>query len=155
MDKPIPQTPPVIIAPGQGTLIKAFGEEIIMHLGAAQTGGKLSLWTEISPPGGGPPPHYHLYDDECFLVEEGAVSFFIDGAWSQVGPGGVVHAPIGSVHTFKNNTDKPTRMRISTSPGGFEVFFTRCAEEFAKPGGPEMERIVAISAEHGIHYVNP
>ena len=28
-------------------------------------------------------------------------------------------------------------------------------EEFQKPGGPDMVQIFEISAEHGIHYVNP
>jgi hypothetical protein len=29
------------------------------------------------------------------------------------------------------------------------VFFARCAEEFAKPGGPNMGRIIEITNEHG------
>ena len=43
-------------------------------------------------------------------------------------------------------------MLIHTAPSGFETFFARCAEEFAKPNPPDMSRIVEISAEHGIHY---
>ncbi len=35
---------------------------------------------------------------------------------------------------------------------GFDRYFARCAEEFAKGGEPDMPRIVAISAEHGIHF---
>jgi hypothetical protein len=27
-----------------------FDEEVIVHLGGAQTGGKLTLWSEITPP---------------------------------------------------------------------------------------------------------
>jgi quercetin dioxygenase-like cupin family protein len=144
---------PTFRLPGQGRVIRAFGDEVIMHLEGEDTGGALSLWTNITPPGGRPPPHYHLKEDECFQVQEGRLSFLVDGHWQEVGPGGVVFAPRGSVHTFKNVGDKPSRMTISTSPAGFETFFSRCAEEFAKPAGPDMERIVAISAEHGIHYV--
>jgi hypothetical protein len=44
-------------------------------------------------------------------------------------------------------------MLISTSPAGFELFFARCAEEFKKPDGPDINRVVEISAEHGIHFV--
>jgi hypothetical protein len=32
------------------------------------------------------------------------------------------------------------------------VISARCQEEFQKPGGPDMERVLAISAEHGIHF---
>jgi hypothetical protein len=41
--------------------------------------------------------------------------------------------------------------------GGRELrhlcFCSRRAEEFAKPGGPDMERIVETGAEPGIHFV--
>ena len=124
-----------------------------MHLEGEDTGDVLSLWTSITPPGGGPPPHDHLNEDEWFVVQEGRLSFFADGQWREVGPGGVVFAPRGSVHTFKNVGDRPSRMTVGTSPAGFEIFFSRCAEEFVKAEGPNMERIVEISAEHGIHYV--
>jgi hypothetical protein len=41
--------------------LHAFCEEVIVHLAGAQTGGKIA-------PGGDPPPHYHLNEDELFLV---------------------------------------------------------------------------------------
>ena len=45
-------------------------------------------------------------------------------------------------------------MLIMTVPSGIERFFARCAEEFAKPGGPpEMARLFDIGAEHGIHFI--
>jgi quercetin dioxygenase-like cupin family protein len=144
---------PSVTLPGQGRVIRAFGDEVIMHLEGEQTGGALSLWTNITPPGGGPPPHYHLNEDEWFVVQEGRVSFLVDGQWQEAGAGAAVFAPRGSVHTFKNVGDKPSRMIVSTSPAGFETFFSRCAEEFVKPGGPNMERIIEIAAEHGIHFV--
>jgi quercetin dioxygenase-like cupin family protein len=144
---------PILSLPSEGRVLRAFGEQIIMHLEAVHTGGALSLWTEITPPGGGPPPHYHVNEDECFIVQEGQVSFLTDGQWREVPVGSAVYAPRKSVHTFRNVGKQPSRMLVSTSPGGFENFFSRCAEEFAKPSGPDMNRIVAISAEHGIHFV--
>jgi quercetin dioxygenase-like cupin family protein len=148
--------PPALVPAGNGTRLRAFGDEIQIHLGAAQTGGKVTLFTDTTPPGGGPPPHYHLNEDEWFYVLEGRVSFLVQGKWQEpVGPGAVAFAPRGVVHSFKNAGDTPLRQLITTSPSGFETFFSRCAEEFAKPGGPDMQRIVAISAEHGIHFVQP
>jgi quercetin dioxygenase-like cupin family protein len=144
---------PAIVQPGAGQTLRAFGEEVIIRLSGAETQGRLTLWTEITPPGGGPPPHYHEREDEWFIVEEGRVGFFANGAWQELGPGGTVFMPRGLVHTFKNMGDAPSRMTISTSPSGFEIFFARCHEEFGKPGPPDMARITAISAEHGIHFV--
>jgi hypothetical protein len=59
------------------------------------------------------------------------------------------------IRTFKNIGDTPSRLLIETSPAGFETFFARCAQEFARPGGPDMQRIIAISTEHGIQFVTP
>jgi quercetin dioxygenase-like cupin family protein len=142
-----------IVTRDEARVLRAFGEEVIIHLGAAQTGGKLTVWTEITPPGGGPPPHYHTNDDESFHVLEGRVEFFADGQWHEVAPGGTIFMPRGAVHGFRNVGTTPSRMLLSTTPSGVEVFFARCADEFAKPGGPDMPRVMEISAEHGIHFV--
>ena len=144
---------PVIRPPSEKTVLHAFGEEVIVHLSGKDTGGALALWTEITPPGGGPPPHYHENEDETFVVQEGRFSFFRDGRWEELGPGGVAFMPRNAVHTFKNVGDNPGRLLISTHPSGFEIFFARCAEEFARPTPTDMQRIIAISAEHGIHFV--
>lgn len=145
---------PVVVPSSQRQILRAFGEEVHIRLGGDQTGGRLALWVEITPPGGGPPPHYHTQEDETFYVIEGLASFFKEGQWQEVTPGGSAFMPRGVVHTFKNVGQTPLRMLISTSPAGFEVFFARCAEEFAKPEPPDMARIIEISAEHGIHFVD-
>ena len=41
-------------------------------------------------------------------------------------------------------------LAIITTPSGFEVFFSRCADEFAKATPPDMGRISEIFGEHGI-----
>ena len=147
-------TPPVTVShPAQARIISAFGDEMHLHLDGAQTGQRLSLWTNVTPPGGGPPPHYHLHEDEIFVVLEGKARFYDNGQWSDVPVGGVVFAPRGSVHTFQNVGETPLRLQISATPSGFENFFARCAEEFNRGGAPDMARIVEISAEYGIHYV--
>lgn len=148
--QPIPKT--AVIPAGEGRVLRAFGEEVTVLLDGNQTGGKFVMISELTPPGGGPPPHYHLNEEEWFYVIEGRVSFLKDGQWTEVAPGGVVFVPRGVVHAFKNVGDTPLRQIIHTAPSGFDIFFVRCAWEFSKPGGPDMNRIVAIATEHGIHF---
>ncbi len=144
---------PSIVLPSEGKQFHAFGEEVIVHLSGSDTGGKFAMWTEITPPGGGPPPHYHLNEDEWFFPLEGRVEFFKDEKWEEVPMGTAVLMPREVIHTFRNPGDKPLKMLIHTAPSGFETFFARCAEEFAKPQLPDMARIIEISVEHGIHFV--
>jgi len=146
--------PPVAIHPYSGDrVLHAFGEELHLHLTGDETGGQFAQWLEITPPGGGPPPHYHTNEDEWFYVLRGRVSFFSGGAWQEVGPGARVWCPRNSIHTFKNTGDTPSHMLLTTAPSGFEKFFARAAAEFARPGGPDMPRVIEIAAEHGIHFV--
>jgi quercetin dioxygenase-like cupin family protein len=135
-------------------VLHAFGEEVHLYLTGADTDGRFTQWLVITPPGGGPPPHSHEHEDEWFHVLEGHVSFLRDGTWKEAGPGARVFAPKGSAHTFKNIGETPSRMLLTAMPSGFEDFFAKCAAEFACPEGPDMPRVMAIAAEHGIHFVN-
>ena len=143
----------IIIQPEEGRVLRAFGEEVIILLDGEQTGGRQTMWLETTPPEGGPPLHFHINDDETFHVLEGQVAFFQNSKWYEVGPGGSAFVPRGQMHTFKNVGEGNSRMLLSTSPAGFDVFFSRCAEEWARPGGPDMSRVFQIAAEHGIHFV--
>ena len=146
---------PVIVPENGGTAIAAFGDVINFKLTAANTGGLLSLGLDQVPPGGGPPLHYHLNEDEVFIVQEGRIAYCVENRWTELGPGGVVFAPRNVPHCFRNPGDKTARHWTLFIPSGFENFFQECAAEFAKPGQPDMDRITTISAEHGIHFVPP
>lgn len=142
---------PTVVPPGAGRVIRAFGSEIIVHLGAAETGGAYTMFTVLTPPGGGVPPHYHEAEDEWFLVQEGRCEFLLNGAWTLAPVGTVAFLPRGVVHAFRNAGDAPLRLLVHTAPAGFEAFYARAAAEFVRPEPPDMNRLVQIAAEHGIH----
>lgn len=144
---------PVVVAENGGQTISAFGETARFKLTSEHTGGAFTLLMEETPPGGGPPLHYHENEDEIFIVQEGRVQFTVEDRTFELGPGGVVFAPRGSVHKFYNPTDKTIRQWILLTPCGFENFFANCAAEFNKPTPPDMSRITEISAQHGIRFV--
>ena len=142
---------PAIVGAGQGQVIRAFGGEVQIHLAGKDTGGKFTMFTDTVPPGVGPPPHKHAREDEWFLVLEGSVSYFINGQWTApAGPGTSAFVPHGTVHAFKNVGTTPLKQLVTLSPSGFEHFYTKSEQEFARAGGPRMDVIIGIAAEHGI-----
>ncbi len=141
---------PALIPAGQGQFHTAFGDQVTFLLTGEHTGGAYTMFEAITPPGGGPPPHRHDREDEWFLVMEGQAEFLSDGVWKSAGPGAAAFIPRGAVHTFRNAGDTPLKMLVHTAPAGFETFFANCANEFAKEGGPEMEKIFALASDHGI-----
>jgi quercetin dioxygenase-like cupin family protein len=106
-----------VVSPGEGRALRAFGDEIVIHLDGQDTDGTLTMWTGTLPRDGGPPPHYHLNEDEAFRVLEGQVAFLVNGEWREVGPGGSAFMPRGVVHTFKNVGDRPSQVLIMTTLG--------------------------------------
>lgn len=144
------KTASVITQPGEGRDLHAFGNILSVMLDGEQTSGTISVMCEQTLPGGGPPLHVHSNEDEVFLVDEGQISYFVDGQWTQVGVGGVVYLPKGAAHCYRNIGSIPSRHWIITFPSGFEKFFAACADEFAKDGGPDADRISEIHRNHGI-----
>ena len=141
---------PMIVQPGAGQDLHAFGHVLSVMLGGEHTNSNLTVMFDVAPPGGGPPLHVHSREDELFLVVEGRISFFVEGHWTEVAPGGAVFLPRGSAHHYRNVGTTPSRQWILTTPSGFETFFARCADECAKPDGPDMDRNVEIQRDHGI-----
>jgi mannose-6-phosphate isomerase-like protein (cupin superfamily) len=140
----------LLVRANEGRTLHAFGHAIVVLLDGKQTGEKFTAFVNISPPGGGPGPHYHEREDEWFYIVEGEVSFLMNDTWVDVFPGDCVYSPRGSVHGFKNKTDQPIRVFMNIAPAGFERFFAEVAEEWAQ-SEPDMSRIKAISDRYGIH----
>lgn len=147
------QRPSVLIASEPRRVLRAFSDEMHLLLDGSLTNRQLSVWINVTPPGGGPPPHRHEREDEWFHVLEGRVSFWDGERWTEVPVGSVVYAPRGTIHTFRNVGETPLRMQISVSPSGFEEFFAECAQVFGQERSPDFAKVVEISARHGIYYV--
>jgi quercetin dioxygenase-like cupin family protein len=133
----------------------------LMKLTGEQTGGGLALWIETVPPGGGPPPHRHTREDECFIVLEGEVTFSTEGVEKKTGAGAVVYLPRGQVHTFRNSGEKPARMMVSVTPAGFENFFkevaVRSPSQVMRPPveSAEIDRMLNAAPRYGLEFVPP
>ncbi|HUJ09881.1 MAG TPA: cupin domain-containing protein [Verrucomicrobiae bacterium] len=76
---PKPAFPPTICFAATHVLSARLATKPIFHLTGKETDGQYSQWTDITPPGGGPPPHWHDGEDEWWYVLKGRVSFSYDG----------------------------------------------------------------------------
>src|SRR5207248_3771062 len=85
--------------------------------------GKYALWEAIVPPGGGPPPHVHSREEEGFYILEGEITFTVNGEKIVATAGMFANMPVGTPHSFKNESDKLAKMLISVAPAGLERMF--------------------------------
>lgn len=141
-----------VVAPSGTVVHEAFGDRVTFYLTGESTAGRCTSFLIETPPGGGPPPHRHDREDEWFLVLEGRAEFLSDGRWTEVEAGASVFAPRTSVHAFRNVGESLLKLLVHTAPSGFEHFFAAMAAEFQAGGGPDLDRVKAISADFGITY---
>src|SRR3984893_11722206 len=77
------------------------------------TDGRYALWEAIVPPGGGPPPHVHSREEEGFCILEGEITLQIGDERIAATAGMFANMPVGTPHSFTNESDKPAKMLIS------------------------------------------
>jgi quercetin dioxygenase-like cupin family protein len=102
--------------------IGVVGDTYTIILSGEDTAGRLCLIDMHVPPGGGPPPHRHDFE-ETFAVLEGELAVTFRGVKSVVRAGETIHVPANAPHQFHNASDKPVRMLCTCSPAGQEKFF--------------------------------
>ena len=148
---------PTIRKPAEGRTIAVVGDVYRFLATGEDTNGKYALWEAIVPPGGGPPPHVHSREEEGFYVLEGEITIFIDDQRLIASAGMFANLPVGTPHSFKNESAKPARMLISVAPAGLEQMFfevgvpvTPGATTAAPPTKEEIEKLLAVAPRYGI-----
>jgi quercetin dioxygenase-like cupin family protein len=98
------------------------GDTYTILLGGEATAGRYALIDMHVPPGGGPPPHRHDFE-EMFTVLEGEIELTFRGVTSVAGAGETINVPANAPHAFRNGSDGPARVLCMCSPAGQEEFF--------------------------------
>jgi len=111
------------------------GDTYTTLLSGKDTAGRFCLVDMHIPPGGGPPPHRHDFE-ESFIVVEGEIEATFRGVKSVAAAGQTLHIPANAPHQFHNRSDRPARLLCICSPAGQEEFF-------AKVGVPVASRTTA------------
>src|ERR1700724_1659060 len=91
-------------------------------LSGTDTAGRFTLIDMHVPPGGGPPPHRHDFQEALTLLE-GELQAIFRGEKDTVRAGETIHIPANAPHQFHNASSKPVRMLCICSPAGQEEFF--------------------------------
>jgi quercetin dioxygenase-like cupin family protein len=102
--------------------ISVVGDTYTILLKGEDTAGRYCLIDMYVPPGGGPPPHRHDFE-EMFTVLEGEIQLTFRGEKSTARAGETLNIPANAPHSFSNASDQPARLLCVCSPSGQEEFF--------------------------------
>jgi len=148
--------PPTVRTPGEGKTIAVVGDVYRFLATGDETDGRYAMFEACVPPGGGPPPHIHSREEESFYILEGEITFEVGDERFVATAGTFANMPVGSLHSFRNNTDKVARMIISVAPAGLEKMFLEVGQPMAfsdqvpPVSKVEIDRLLAAAPRYGI-----
>lgn len=98
------------------------GDTYTILLSGRDTAGRFCLIDMYVPPGGGPPPHRHDFE-ETFTILEGRLEATVRGVKVVVKAGETFNIPANAPHQFRNSSEAPVRMLCICAPAGQDEFF--------------------------------
>ena len=123
---------PIIRTPQQGRTVSLVGDVYRFLATGEDTNGQYALIEALVGPGGGPPPHVHSREEEGFYILEGELTFTINGERVVATAGMFANMPVGTPHSFKNESNKPAKMLVSVVPAGLEKMFMEIGAPLAE-----------------------
>src|SRR5580700_11743850 len=106
------------------------GDTYTILVSGDDTAGRYTLIDMYVPPGGGPPPHRHDFE-EMFTVLDGEVELTFRGEHLVARAGETVNVPANAPHAFTNASSRPARLLCMCSPPGQEQFFLEVGQPVA------------------------
>jgi quercetin dioxygenase-like cupin family protein len=151
------ERPATIRKPSEGRCIGIVGDVYRFLATGDETNGKYATFEAIVPPGSGPPPHIHSREEESFLVLEGEMTFELGEDRFVASEGTFLNMPAGSLHCFRNESDRTARMLISVAPAGLEKMFFEVgvpladgSETAPAPSQADIEKLLRAAPRYGV-----
>jgi quercetin dioxygenase-like cupin family protein len=111
------------------------GDTYTIVVAGKDTAGRYTLIDMLVPPGGGPPPHRHDFE-EMFTLLEGEIEFTFRGEVTVARAGATINIPANAPHRFRNASDSAARLLCLCSPAGQEEFFLEVGDRVADRTAP-------------------
>jgi quercetin dioxygenase-like cupin family protein len=134
----------------------------IVHVSGEETEERLSLVEGLLPSGAMTPLHVHPRAGQILYVLEGELTAYLPGVTRVLRPGDAMYQPVGVPQTHCVTSSEPARVLAVTAPAGFERFVAEAgvpAQSLTLPppeeSPPDLERVAAIAAEHGMELLGP
>ena len=102
--------------------IHLAGGTYTILVSGADTNGTYCLIDMLVPPGGGPAPHRHDFE-EMFYLLEGEVELTFRGERVTARAGETINIPANAPHAFRNVSTQAARLLCMCTPAGQEDFF--------------------------------
>jgi len=134
------------------------GAHIVVHVGGADSDGRLGVWESVESRGDRLPLHIHQREDEQVVLLGGQITFWVGDRVHHLQAGQTLTLPRGVPHAHRVISEQARILTIAT-PGGFERLFAELGMP-ALPGSSATPRadvasLAAAAGELGVQIVGP
>lgn len=126
--------------------ISLAGDTYTLLVTGKDTAGRLAAIDMHIPPGGGPPPHRHDFE-EMYTVLDGEIEFTFRGDKQLARAGETLNIPANAPHSFRNASERPARLLCVCAPAGQDEFFLAVGDRVATRTSPPPKLDEAAKAE--------
>jgi mannose-6-phosphate isomerase-like protein (cupin superfamily) len=163
----------LIVAPGQGRVLKTRAQEVTFKVTGAH-GSFVSSFEVLVPPGFDVGAHTHHRSQEFFYVLEGELELLAfeptertGEGWQdwqsasgdravRAGAGSCMFVPPGCPHAFRNATDEPARMLFQSHPApDHEHYFEEICEIFSAGRAVDPEAVQRLRERYDVSQITP
>jgi quercetin dioxygenase-like cupin family protein len=159
---------PTIARPEDPDLLHlaVVGDTYTVLLSGEQTAGRFAMLDMLIPPGSGPPPHRHHFE-ECFRVLEGSLDVQVrDLPPIRLEAGDTANIPANAPHAFRNPAQPPARVLCTVASAGLEKFFAEFGDPVPTRTSPppllsdaereeRLRRAIAVAPKYGMEILPP
>lgn len=143
-----------VVGVGDGLVMSQLGHTAFEKVSADASDAAYYVFSLISPPGFGIPPHIHTAEDEIIYVASGDYEIILGSESLQAGPGSILNFARGTAHGFANVGNTSGETIWTVTPGGnFQAFFHELAA--FPPGPPDPAVLGELFGRYGIELLPP
>lgn len=144
----------IVVNPAEET-VRLGPLEVRFLVTGENSGGSVAVF-ELTVPGGqrlAGPAHSHDHYEETIYGVEGVLTWTVDGAQVDLGPGQALCIPRGAVHRFDNNRNEDVKALCAVTPAAIGPQYFREAAEViraAAGGPPDRTKMLEVMLRHGL-----
>ncbi|GER91075.1 hypothetical protein KDW_52370 [Dictyobacter vulcani] len=144
-----------VVKPGEGRTIPLGPIQMVVQEDGTQTRETLGIAEfDVPPHTSGPALHIHHAHEEGFYILEGELEFLTEQQTVRASQGTLVMVPIGSVHTFRNPTDKPARFLNTFTPPFYIGYFEEMSKLIQTDGALDPHQAAELMARYKTEVVS-
>lgn len=143
-----------VIRSQEGQSVRVLSDTVCIKLESVCSPSNMAVMTVEVPPGGFVPPHTHAEEEESYYMLDGSMVMQFGTEEFAIAPGDFVYVPAGTVHGYKNTSDRPIRFLVWTIGGAIDEFFLEMGEKIRQVPD-DLPKMPEILEKYGIQMVDP